>query len=163
MNLGMKERNMRHLRRITALVVAVTVLFALPAAKTFAYGASDHTLAQVEFSGNCDNPSFWFCAPPPAGVGVGGIWLWIDIGAANTADFSGALCDHVGAQPLLGTGTWTYSTGVPVGVKAPFHDPSNQYYVVTLYPYLRFAFPVTQDHYAWNPAPGVSVQLTVAP
>lgn len=162
---------MKYLRRILALILGASVVFALPAAKTLAYGAADHPLAQLEFSGNCDDPSFPMCASPPAGVGVGGIWLWIEVDADQTGDYAGANCDHTvggtgtaGAQPLKGTATWVYSTGIPAGAAVPFRDPNNQYYVVTLSPYpLRFAFPVTQGHYSRHPVPGVSQELTVAP
>ena len=37
-----------------------------------AYGHADQPLAQIEFSGNCNNPSFPLCAPPPNGFGLGG-------------------------------------------------------------------------------------------
>ena len=40
-----------------------------------AYGAADQPLAQIEFSGNCNNPDVEFCHK----VGLGGIWLWIEI------------------------------------------------------------------------------------
>ncbi|HZU12094.1 MAG TPA: hypothetical protein VFB58_04575 [Chloroflexota bacterium] len=163
---------MNVLVRTLVVLIAVGALLAPTADRTFAYGTADNPLAQVEFSGNCDDPSFPMCATPPAGVGAGGIWLWMEVDADHTVDFTGSKCDHVlgdvmgtaGAVPLKGTGTWTYSTGIPAGVTAPFRDPGNQYYVITLSPYpLRFAFPVSQGHYSRHPVPAVSQELTVAP
>lgn len=164
-----------HVRTFLALTVALAALVALPAGKTLAYGKADQPLAQLEFSGNCDNPTFQLCQPYPDGVGTGGIWLWVEVDANNTADFSGAGCGHTvggiggpggaGAGSIKGSGTWYYSSGenlppnaFPVGV-----DPTDWYYVVTLDPEDVFAFPVTQGHYSWHPAPGVALEAQVAP
>ncbi len=165
---------MKMLVRTLVVILAVGALLVPGAARTFAYGAADQPLAQVEFSGNCDDASFPLCAAPPAGVGVGGIWLWMEVDADHTVDFTGAECHHdpgnvsgtgtAGAVAVNGTGTWAYSTGIPAGVAAPFRDPNNQYYVITLSPYpFRFAFPVSQGHYSLHPVSAVSQELTVAP
>jgi hypothetical protein len=133
-----------------------------------AYGAPDQPLAQIEFSGNCNNPDFPLCAPPPAGFGLGGIWVWIEIDADGTGDIAGAGCGHFqggpggGAGPILGDITWTGSTG-PQG-EAFAVDPNNLYYNVSLGdggPPL--SFPQTFGHYSFAPAPGVTIQLQVAP
>jgi hypothetical protein len=133
-----------------------------------AYGSQDQPLAQIELSGNCNNPSYPLCAPPPAGVGLGGIWLWIEIDSNGTGDVAGAGCGHIrgvggGAGPILGDITWTRSTGVPAGAEAFAIDPTNTYYVVPFGPGEVFAFPVTVGHYPFSPVPAVTVQLQVAP
>ena len=165
-----------YLRRSLAILIAFITLLALPAAEALAYGKADQPLAQLEFSANCDNPNFPPCAPPPAGGGTGGIWLWVEVDAVNNSvDFAGAGCFHTvggiggpggaGAGPIRGTGTWTYGTleTLPANAFPVAIDPNDQYYVVTLDPQDIFAFPVTQGHYSAHPAPGVSVQTTVAP
>jgi hypothetical protein len=132
-----------------------------------AYGAADHPLAQIEFSANCNNPGFPLCAPPPAGFGLGGIWLWIEIDANNTGDIAGAGCGHVrggggGAGSIRGDITWWGSTG-PQGLAFAV-DPHNLYYNVSLGdggPPL--SFPQTVGHYSFKPAPGVTIQTQVAP
>jgi len=132
-----------------------------------AYGAADHPLAQIEFSGNCNNPDFPLCQPPPAGFGLGGIWLWIEIDANGTGDVAGAGCGHVrgvggGAGSISGDITWFKAT-LPPGPGLFAIDPTNTYYVVVLGPGEVFPFPVTQGHYSFMPAPGVAIQLQVAP
>jgi hypothetical protein len=132
-----------------------------------AYGKADQPLAQIEFSGNCNNPSFPLCAPPPAGFGLGGIWVWIEIDANGTGDIAGAGCGHDragsgGAGSIRGEITWWGSVG-PQG-EAFAVDPNNRYYNVSLGdggPPL--SFPQTVGHYSFMPAPGVAVQLQVAP
>jgi hypothetical protein len=135
-----------------------------------AYGKADQPLAQLTFSGNCDNPSFPFCAPPPAGVGLGGIWTWVEVDANGTGDATGAVCGHNiagprgGADSLRGDITWWWSQtpqGFPVAMGAPL-DP-NGYYNVAISGVGVFAWPVTQGHYSAHPVPGVSLQATVAP
>ena len=133
-----------------------------------AYGRADHPLAQIEFSGNCNNPSYFLCAPPPAGFGLGGIWLWIEIDTGGSGDVSGAGCGHVrgggggGGGPIRGEITWWGSVG-PQGVAFAV-DPNNMYYNVDIGdggP--PFSFPRTTGHYSFMPAPGVSVQTQIAP
>jgi hypothetical protein len=132
-----------------------------------AYGRADHPLAQIEFSANCNNPSFPLCAPPPDGFGLGGVWLWIEIDANNTGDVAGAGCGHIrggggGAGSIRGDVTWWPSTG-PQGL-AFATDPHNLYYNVDIGdggPPL--SFPQTVGHYSFRPAPGVTVQTQIAP
>jgi hypothetical protein len=131
------------------------------------YGRADHPLAQIEFSANCNNPSFPLCAPPPNGFGLGGVWFWIEIDAGGTGDIAGAGCGHDragsgGAGPIRGEITWWPSDG-PQG-EAFVLDPNNHYYNVVLGgggPPL--SFPRTVGHYSFAPAPGVTIQLQVAP
>lgn len=162
---------MNVIRLSRVLVPAVLLLGAGTGASVTgaaAYGAQDQPLAQIEFSGNCNNPSYPLCAPPPDGVGLGGIWLWIEIDAGGSGDVAGAGCGHIrgvggGGEPIVGDITWYRSTGVPEGAFAFGADPTNTYYVVPLGPGEVFAFPVTVGHYSFMPVPAVAVQLQVAP
>jgi len=133
-----------------------------------AYGRADHPLAQIEFSANCNNPSFPLCAPAPDGFGLGGIWLWIEIDTSGTGDVAGAGCGHVrgggggGAGSIKGDITWWASTGAQGLAFAV--DPNNMYYNVDIGdggP--PFSFPQTVGHYSFRPAPGVTVQTQIAP
>jgi hypothetical protein len=132
-----------------------------------AYGAADKPLAQLEFSGNCNNPSYSLCKV----VGLGGIWIWIEIDANNTGDIAGAGCGHVrgvggGAGPIKGDITWSYATLTEATAAGAFVlgiDPGNKYYLVPLGPGETFAFPTTQGHYSFHPAPAVALETQVAP
>jgi hypothetical protein len=66
-----------------------------------AYGRAEQPLAQIEFSGNCNNPDFFLCAPPPAGFGLGGVWFWIEIDAGGTGDIAGAGCGHDRSEAVV--------------------------------------------------------------
>lgn len=144
-----------------------------------AYGKADTPLAQIAFSGNCDNPSFPFCAPPPNGVGTGGIWFWIEIDAGGGGDIRGSGCGHTyggvggpggaGASPIKGDITWTYSNranGVQSGALffPGLEDPNDHYYLVTLPGGTdKFLFPTSVGHYSFKPTTAVTLQLQVAP
>jgi hypothetical protein len=99
-------------------------------------GAADRPLARLEFSGNCNNPTYSLCQQ----VGLGGIWIWIEIDANNTGDIAGAGCGHVrgvggGAGSIRGDITWTYTTFAGASGAGAFIlgiDPGNQYYLVPL-------------------------------
>jgi len=140
-----------------------------------AYGQADGPLAQIEWSANCNNPAFPMCAPrDQGGVGLGGIWLWIEIdgGAGATsgdADVAGAQCGHeagsAGAGSIRGEFPWWWSLtpqGEDVAGITGFGGDSNGYYNVAIGPQV-FSFPVTQGHYAGHPVPGVSLNLQIAP
>ncbi len=139
-----------------------------------AYGHADGPIAQIEFSGNCNNPDFFLCAPPPAGFGLGGIWLWIEIdgGAGATsgeADIAGSGCGHIrgvggGAFSIRGEFEWWWSA-TPEGADVTFgtYSGADGYYNVALGPSDVFSFPVTIGHYSFHPAPAVAVELQVAP
>jgi hypothetical protein len=135
-----------------------------------AYGAADHPLAQIEVSANCNNRSFPLCAAPPAGVGLGGIWLWIEIDQGGLADVAGADCTHLngvtGAGSIRGEAPWWSFHGTVAALEAAFPgtfvvggDPNGDYYVVPF----GFAFPKTTGHYSVRLATGVFIQSTVAP
>jgi hypothetical protein len=57
--------------------------------------------------------------------------------------------------------SWWGSVG-PQGV-AFFVDPNNLYYNVVIPDGVPFSFPQTQGHYSLMPAPGVALQLQIAP
>jgi hypothetical protein len=169
------------MRQVFLFVAVVSVLLAgIAAAGTgsaFAYGHADKPLAQLTVSANCDNPSFPLCAAPPDGVGLGGIWAWVEIDQGGTGDMTGAACSHTvhgggpgsaGAGPL-GPRDITWETMSAAQFTAIFgnqglilgSDPNDEYYVVNeLGP---FAFPVTTGHYSVRLATGVQIQATVAP
>ena len=100
----------RHLRVVTMSAILVLASFGLTAGTVFAYGHADQPLAQLEISGNCNNPDFAFCSDV---VGLGGIWLWIEIDAGGTADVAGAVCGHSrggprgGASAIRGEFDWS--------------------------------------------------------
>jgi hypothetical protein len=165
--------------RWLALPVAAVVALVAWSGSAFAYGKAESPLAQIEFSGNCNNPSFPFCAQPPAGVGLGGIWFWIEIDAGGEGDISGAGCGHTfggahgpggaGGGPIKGEITWSYSNradGVSAGALSfpGLEDPNDHYYLVTLPGGAnKFLFPTTTGHYSFAPVHGVTLQLQVAP
>ncbi|HEX9363241.1 MAG TPA: hypothetical protein VGA47_05610 [Candidatus Dormibacteraeota bacterium] len=162
---------MRKLFRLFSTLVVAAILAALgigaSAGGALAYGHAEQPLAQIEFSGNCNNPSYPLCQPPPTGFGLGGIWVWIEIDAGGSGDVAGAGCGHIrgvggGAFPILGEITWFTAT-LPPGAVPFWTDPTNTYYVVSLGDGETIPFPVTVGHYAYMPAPGVALQLQVAP
>jgi hypothetical protein len=170
---------MTRTRLSVGVAVALSIFCVLALAGTaLAYGAADQPLAQIELSGNCNNPDYPLCAPPPAGVGTGGIWLWIEIDAVNnTGDVAGAGCGHVvggvggpggaGAGSIKGDVTWRYvtlaeGTAAGGGFFGTF-DPGDKYYLVTLPTGEMLLFPTTTGHYSFQPARAVTLQLQVAP
>lgn len=107
---------MRFRTPLIAFAAAATALPAIvaggAATSAFAYGSASQPVAQVEISGNCDNPGFFFCSNV---VGVGGIWAWAElenipssaVTGWNEMDATVADCSHVqgGAPPhAAGTG-----------------------------------------------------------
>jgi hypothetical protein len=135
----------------------------LGATSVFAYGHADQPVAQLEISGNCNNPDFDFCKNV---VGLGGIWLWIEIDANGTADVAGAGCGHIlggprgGAESIRGEFDWIEQT-IPPNPQLLVTDPANTYYVL---PDLNlFPIPTTQGHYSWHPVNGVALEIQVAP
>jgi hypothetical protein len=81
--------------------------------------AAGGVAAQVEISGNCDNASFPLCAPPPAGVGLGGVWSWAGLDTStgsgtfanpSAMDATATFCSHV-----IGGGGSHAGNGGPAG------------------------------------------------
>jgi hypothetical protein len=164
-----------------AVVASIGALFLVGSGQgqALAYGRADQPIAQVELSGNCDNPSFPFCAPPPDGVGTGGIWIWAELDQGGTGDVTGSVCDHTyagtgphmaGALPVNGEVTWSY-TNLANGLAAGGEflgkvDPGDSYYLMTVQiggEPASFLIPTTTGHYSFQPTNGVSIQLQVAP
>jgi hypothetical protein len=157
---------------LAASLLAVATLGASTGAVA-AYGHADGPIAQIEFSANCNNSDFFLCAPPPAGVGLGGIWLWIEIdgGAGATsgdADVAGSSCGHDragsgGASSIRGEFPWRWSA-TPLGEDVTFggYSGADGYYNVALGP-VTLSFPVTIGHYSFHPVPAVAVEVQVAP
>jgi hypothetical protein len=161
---------MRLLRFLKVMLIAGTLAAssaAITATGVLAYGKADQPLAQIEFSGNCNDPTFGLCQQ----VGLGGVWLWIEIDQGGTADVAGAFCGHVrgvggGAFPVRGEFDWVYGTAADAATAGAFVvgvDPNDWYYLLTLGPGQVFAFPTTVGHYSFHPVPAVTIQLQVAP
>lgn len=157
---------MRSLRLVRVVLLAAALAIpsvVLASGTALAYGHADQPLAQVEVSGNCNNPDFAFCRDV---VGLGGIWLWIEIDADGTADVAGSVCAHNiggpggGAFPIRGEFGWV-SASIPPSPQLLVVDPTSTYYV--LQGLDLFPLPVTQGHYSWHPVAGVSLQVQVAP
>jgi hypothetical protein len=159
---------MRPLRTLFAAGLLGFALIGATAGGALAYGKADQPLAQIELSANCNNATFGLCQGQ-----TGGVWLWIEIDSANgqTADIAGAGCGHIkgvggGADSIRGEIDWTYSDtaqGLPGIFFAP--DPVGYYNIVLQGPNgpETFSFPVTVGHYSTHPAPGVAIELQVAP
>jgi hypothetical protein len=134
------------LRSRPALVAAVA---AFGTGNAFAYGHADQPIAQVEISGNCNNPGFALCQE----VGLGGVWAWAELDSAGgstsggSMDFTIAFCGHsgpgggphsAGGGGGPGEGVWqkvdTLGEAFALG-GAPFSDTSvtySAYYVLGL-------------------------------
>jgi hypothetical protein len=184
------------MRKAFLLVVLVGALAAVVGVagtgKALAYGSADQPIAQVEISGNCNNPGFALCQE----VGLGGVWAWaeLDTAAGSTSggsmDYTLAFCGHAGpgggahsagAFGHPGEGQWykvdslgaAFALGSslsPAGA-APFFDTSTTYsgyYVLDFIPgsglddFIAIV-PALYGHYGLNPVPGVAIQTTVAP
>ena len=170
------------------VIVAGTVVVG-GATGAFAYGAADQPVAQVEISGNCNNPDFPLCAPEPDGVGTGGVWTWAELDAAGgdgtsgTMDATVTFCGHTVGSGGPGTAGafghpdpfgvwWTIdSLGEAPAGAFPFFDTSqtyDQYYVLDFFPGsgdedFIAVVPVDVGHYGMHPVPGVSIETQVAP
>jgi hypothetical protein len=165
-----------------ALLLAIAGAVA-GAPSAFGYGAADQPVAQVELSGNCNDPSFWLCAPEPDGVGTGGVWAWSELDADGAMDATVAFCGHVvggggpGSAGGFGHpdpfGQWSTISSLadaPEGA-APFFDPSKtyaSYYVLDFFPGsgsddFIAVVPAAVGHYAWHPTHAVTIQTQVAP
>jgi hypothetical protein len=158
------------MRKLLLLVLSVAALTAGVAAfgsgEAFAYGSADQPLAQVEISANCNNPAFGLCQE----VGLGGIWLWIEIDTGGTADVAGAGCGHVrglggGAGSIRGEVPWVAITAADLASLDPStfvtgEDPNGNYYYL---PAFGFVVPQTVGHYSLRPASAVTIQTQVAP
>jgi hypothetical protein len=164
----MMRSTLRRCLTLLAATVAVAAMTVAAPGQAFGYGHADQPLAQVELSANCNNPSFPLCQE----VGLGGIWLWVEIDADGTADVAGAECGHVpggggGAGGIKGEFSWSSFTGSPADFAAAYPDgflfgvdPNGSYYVLEPF---GFAFPTTTGHYSFRPVPAVTIQLQVAP
>lgn len=161
---------MRSIRVIIVATALAVATLGVAAGGVFAYGKADHPLAQLELSANCVNRNSPYCAQDA--LGLGGIWLWIEVDANGTADVAGSGCQHLpgsfgGAESIRGEFPWTSFSGSPAELQAAYPgmfavgtDPGGDYYVL---PEFGFAFPVTTGHYTFALDKGVFVQAQVAP
>jgi hypothetical protein len=160
---------MRMIRVLLAAGLLAAASLGVTAGGVGAYGAADTPLAQIEYSQNCDNPTY--CTGP---FGLGGVWLWIEIDGgptSGTADVAGAACGHVpgfggGADPFRGEASWFWSP-TPIGFDltlGTWSDPNHDGWYVLAFPGFGLASaPVTQGHYSGHPFPAVNFDLQVAP
>jgi hypothetical protein len=181
-----REPSMRKVVLFVALVAAVAAIAgAAGTGKAFAYGRADQPIAQVEISGNCNDPTFDLCQH----VGLGGVWAWAELDTAGgitssgTMDYTLTFCGHAGpgggphsagAFGHPGEGVWwtVGSLGAALAAgAAPFFDTSQTY---SAYYVLDFetgigpddfiaVVPASYGHYGWNPVPAVTIQTQVAP
>lgn len=179
---------MRRMALFGALVAGLVVAAGLlGAGKALAYGPG--TVAQVEFSGNCDNTT-WCDANFG---GTGGIWVWSALNSDHSVDATEAGCGHTvggggaggGGGPIDGT-WWTVDNvfdavnegAFPVAVamsNPTTPNPTMRYYVIALDDGFVYAVPVSRGHYNYSgvqflsgvPAgmhiAGVNFQTQVAP
>lgn len=183
----MNPRFKRSLIAAAVLPLAVGGMIMGGATKAFAYGAPDQPIAQVEISGNCNNPSFPLCAPPPDGVGLGGVWAWAELDTSGgdltqgTMDATVAFCGHViggggpgsaggGGGPVEGKWFTISSLDKAPAGAFPFYDPSKytgSLRVLDFFPGSPDDFiavvPAELGHYSLQPVNGVTIQTQVAP
>jgi hypothetical protein len=150
------------------------------AGSALAYLHADQPIAQVEISGNCNNPSFDLCAPEEqGGVGVGGVWTWAELDTAGTdgtygsMDYTIAFCGHTiggggpgspGGGGGPGEGEWWTITNLAdaPGLAFPFFDTSKSYdayYVLDYFPGsgdddFIAVVPAAYGHYGLHPIEG---------
>jgi hypothetical protein len=160
-------RRTKPLRLILAAGLLALGALGATSGSVAAYGKADQALAQLELSANCNDPTFGLCQQ----VGLGGIWLWIEIDANGTGDVAGAGCGHDragtgSAFPFRGEINWTSGSAADVLGAGGFLfgvDPGNTYYIINFGPGEVFAFPQTVGHYSYHPVAAVTIQLQVAP
>jgi hypothetical protein len=167
---GSWSASMRPVRAFMVAAALAVSLLGVGTSGVLAYGHADQPLAQLELSANCTNRTSPLCAPDA--LGLGGIWLWIEVDANGTADVAGSGCEHLpgvfaGAESIRGEFPWTSFSGSVPDLQTAFPgafvvgaDPNNEYYVL---PDLGFAFPKTTGHYTVNLDKGVFLQAQVAP
>jgi hypothetical protein len=161
------------MRPVRILIVAALLALSslsVGASGVLAYGHADQPLAQLELSANCVNRNSPLCAPDV--LGLGGIWVWVEVDAGGTADVAGAACQHMpgvfgGAESIRGEMSWVDFSGTADELAAAYPgvfvvgtDPHGKYYVL---PDLGFAFPQTTGHYSLTLDKGVFLQSQVAP
>src|SRR5438477_8864873 len=157
---------MRRALLLCALTAAVAVVVgAIHTGAASAYGRADQPIAQVEISGNCNNPSFPLCQE----VGLGGVWAWAELDTAGgittsgTTDYTLTFCGHgTGAFGHPGKGVWWKTTNLGAAFAAggaPFFDTSktySAYYVLDFQTGTGSAdfiaiVPAAYGHYGLNP------------
>lgn len=182
----MNPRFKRSLIAAAVVPLAVGGMILGGATKAFAYGAADQPIAQVEISGNCNNPSYPLCADE---VGLGGVWVWAELDTSGgdltqgTMDATVAFCGHViggGGPGSAGGGGGPDRNGVWYTISSladappgafPFYDPSKytgSLRVLDFFPGTGSddfiaVVPAQLGHYSLQPVHGVTIQTQVAP
>jgi hypothetical protein len=148
------------------LVVIIALVVALaPAGTAQAYGRAVY---QIEFSFNCNNPSF--CGS----TNLGGFWAWAALYSDGTFDGELTGCGHTisgapaGAQHMSADGHWAIQNGMLVITQETDTFTGQLHGVVEENPNVPMAIgPAKPGHYStqdilgFPAAPGVSVQLQV--
>jgi hypothetical protein len=169
------------LKRLLVLSVLVCAA-AIVVPSALAYG--DTAQYQVGMSLNCDNPAFQLCAPPPAGVGLGGFWGWWEFDQGGTGDAQLAECGHTtagGGPGTAGAGhidmdilRWSIGPSNPTDPTFPlpdfYVDLANMTFTgagttptsVQGIPFGDTMVPAVPGHYDIHYAPGVTAQIQVA-
>jgi hypothetical protein len=179
-------RNAVLLAAVAAAAVAIAGGIGAGSAKAYGPGS----VAQIEISGNCNNPSY--C--DTAFGGTGGLWIWASLNPGGSTDFTFNGCGHSvgggggpqsgnggGPRGVPGNGSWTIAPNLfaalslgafPLDVAVSNGAPADvPYYVLYLSGGFIAAAPVPVGHYStpglsfiFGPTPpGVSFQTQVAP
>jgi hypothetical protein len=162
------------MKKIAFSLIATLALTALIAGSTASSAAAygNDAVYQIEFSANCNDPANPLCAPPPAGFGVGGIWVWAALDADHTGDATVAFCTHglpttphggAFGTPVEVTWTMIHDTRDPFVIGAANQDPSYNYLVITIRGDVRplITVPATPGHYSFRGGPAVQAQTQV--
>jgi hypothetical protein len=148
-----------------ALVIVIALVVALaPASTALAYGRAVY---QIEFSSNCNNPSF-------CGSDLGGFWAWGALYSDGTFDAELTGCGHTisgapaGAQHMSADGHWAIIDGALVITQetdtftGTFHGTVQENPdVPTVIGPAQPGHYSTEDILGFPAAPGVSIQLQV--
>jgi hypothetical protein len=90
-----------------AMAAGLLLVMAAPASADYGRGA----VRQIEISANLNNTGNMLAGSPTKG---GGIWLWIELNADGTGDYTGSDCGHgLGAVADKGDITWSGNLNDP--------------------------------------------------
>jgi hypothetical protein len=156
--------------------VLVSGVVGIGSTRAFASGAADQRVAQVLITFHCNDPTFKFCQPVPAGVGVGGALTTAALNTDGSFDANVTMNSHQTPGRPNGALTFVHTTGIwsevpsaPVCFCFPFYPLTytGPFYVIAFtegdLAGLVDVVPVVQGHYSANLVPGVFFQTQIAP
>lgn len=158
-----------------ALLLGVLALIASLVAAGSAKAYGNTALFQATESLNCNNPTFFLCAPPPNGFGLGGTWQWWEFDSGNTGDATVAFCGHdrAGSGGAIGLRIEInhWSTGPALFGDVDYPGGTN-FYVDSAditaqgqtfkdVPWGDTGIPVVPGHYSLHPVSGVAGEVQV--